>query len=331
MTHPPRLSRRTLSLLILPLLAALPSAARADLSVPAGDRTNEVLARYTGVQVKGELQGASGIRGVLKVDDKAAALVAAGTFDVSFPSFDATTFYPWVAEEYSSGLQGFHELTSLPTIGEIHVILTDLGEARRGTICEAMINSRVIHCDVRRWHKFRAGYSRDNGRLSAMHEYAHVQHYHLMGLKAVTTAGGNAELLRFDRELKAILTEIPNFERVIGMSMALRRHRALSGEKAALVTELSRPQLSALGQPGRRALAWGLASALVDGQIAASGSPAVAATLAAVLREALLSELRGPASMDEVFARLGLSVAVTGRTLTLESLRSLTLARVQAE
>jgi hypothetical protein len=146
----------------------------------ATDRTDAVLNQ---LRAKGlteiSVADAAGIKIKLHRTASAEAIIQARNFDVKDEAFDEAAFQAFVIGRFAPSLEYFRGLVPQRIVDELHVVIDDFGEDRKGNTAQTGIMSRVISCDVRRWHKLYKGYRSYLADLVAIHEFTHVNNYFL--------------------------------------------------------------------------------------------------------------------------------------------------------
>lgn len=284
-------------------------------SALAADQTDSVLAGFRANQGLTGLRDttAAGLTVHLYLTRDSQQLIAAKGFDIADPGFDLAKYTDFVVSAFDENLVYFNRLFPEKRVAELHLIVDDLKEARKGTISETFQLSRVMRLDVRRWHKLFLGYRAFLAGLTSIHEFTHVVNY---------VADPSED--KYHRELTAIVVEILNFIRTQG-EPAFR-----TGYLASVAGTLDNPEkVKGDAYPGNTALRYiarSLVAKVLEGRYGAPGGGDPAARLSALERFAqlyLLQPIAGREGFDRACADAGLAAGSEAGSpaLTLEKIQ----------
>ena len=175
----------------------------------AGDGTAAMVQslQTQGVNAVTDLTAAQ-VKGHYWITASAKQIIDARNFDTPDPQFDLAAFNTYVTQTLSWAIE-FYATHFTSALTEMHFALDDLGNDRQNTACETYVNTRYVHCDIRRIHKMYKGFRAFLFPLVLVHEYTHANQYANLGYPAIPSSNTEAgRPLAHDRELKAIAVEI---------------------------------------------------------------------------------------------------------------------------
>lgn len=263
----------------------------APLRAFSADLTDSILNKYKEAGLS-EVQTAylKGARIRLHLTASAKTIIDTKQFDVADDKFDQVAFNYFIIERFAESLDYFSKIVSASPFEEFHAIVNDLGEARKGTISQAKVSSRVIELDVRRWHKLYRGKSAYLADVTSIHEYAHTNNYFL-----------DEREDKKHRELVAIVFESLNLIRLYGPKTYKKNYLKKVSIPVARPDDVLGDRYN--GMPALRAIAHSFISKVYDGVYAVEGDPTQALERFAF---AYLSDtLVGSAGFDSALNKIG--------------------------
>ena len=123
-------------------------------------------------------------------------IIDTGNFDIQGESFSLDRFLDFIEDKFRNNIGYFQDIANRRNINELHLVIEDFGEERANNISVAIINTRIIKIDVRRWHKLYLGRRQYLANLTSIHEFTHINNYIL-----------DNDEVKLHRELSAIIFE----------------------------------------------------------------------------------------------------------------------------
>lgn len=268
------------------------------------DRTDTVLEKIRAEKGLRELEvtDAAGLKLHLDLEGGAEKIINERQFDVEDKDFDEAKFRAFVLERITAGVTYFRAIVTRDLFTDFHVVIEDLGEARKTTISQTAVGSRVLRLDVRRWHKLYKGYRAYLADVTSIHEFTHAVNYFV-----------DEGETKKHRELAAVAFESLAIYKPYGAALYKKNYlKKVSGPVKKPEDVLGDDYH---GMPALRATMHSLISKLIDGVYRAEGEKL------AVVERFAAAYLLEPEHGAEGFNRALKAAGITdgeGKELTLE-------------